>query len=143
MKKGKNNNFVNKINIFLEWLIYMLVYALILWTSSQVFKSIYIENFLVGFISAVIIYILNKTLKPFLVTLSIPIIGMTLGLFYFVINFIILLITDLIMGKYVYLTGFLSPFVVSILISVVNLIVENLIIKTILERTAIESVKCR
>ena len=63
MKKGKNNNFVNKINIFLEWLIYMLVYALILWTSSQVFKSIYIENFLVGFISAVIIYILNKTLK--------------------------------------------------------------------------------
>ncbi|MCI5732897.1 MAG: phage holin family protein [Tenericutes bacterium] len=134
MKKGKNNNFVNKINIFLEWLIYMLVYALILWTSSQVFKSIYIENFLVGFISAVIIYILNKTLKPFLVTLSIPIIGMTLGLFYFVINFIILLITDLIMGKYVYLTGFLSPFVVSILISVVNLIVENLIIKPILER---------
>ena len=112
----------------------MLVYALILWTSSQVFKSIYIENFLVGFISAVIIYILNKTLKPFLVTLSIPIIGMTLGLFYFVINFIILLITDLIMGKYVYLTGFLSPFVVSILISVVNLIVENLIIKPILER---------
>ena len=134
MKKGKNNNFVNKINIFLEWLIYMLVYALILWTSSQVFKSIYIENFLVGFISAVIIYILNKTLKPFLVTLSIPIIGMTLGLFYFVINFIVLLITDLIMGKYVYLTGFLSPFVVSILISVVNLIVENLIIKPILER---------
>lgn len=134
MKKGKNNNFVNKINIFLEWLIYMLVYALILWTSSQVFKSIYIENFLVGFISAVIIYILNKTLKPFLITLSIPIIGMTLGLFYFVINFIILLITDLIMGKYVYLTGFLSPFVVSILISVVNLIVENLIIKPILER---------
>ena len=134
MKKGKNNNFVNKINIFLEWLIYMLVYALILWTSSQVFKSIYIENFLVGFISAVIIYILNKTLKPFLVTLSIPIIGITLGLFYFVINFIILLITDLIMGKYVYLTGFLSPFVVSILISVVNLIVENLIIKPILER---------
>ena len=134
MKKGKNNNFVNKINIFLEWLIYMLVYALILWTSYQVFKSIYIENFLVGFISAVIIYILNKTLKPFLVTLSIPIIGMTLGLFYFVINFIILLITDLIMGKYVYLTGFLSPFVVSILISVVNLIVENLIIKPILER---------
>ncbi len=134
MKKGKNNNFVNKINIFLEWLIYMLVYALILWTSSQVFKSIYIENFLVGFISAVIIYILNKTLKPFLVTLSIPIIGMTLGLFYFVINFIILLITDLIMGKYVYLTGFLSPFVVSILISIVNLIVENLIIKPILER---------
>lgn len=134
MKKGKNNNFVNKINIFLEWLIYMLVYALILWTSSQIFKSIYIENFLVGFISAVIIYILNKTLKPFLVTLSIPIIGMTLGLFYFVINFIILLITDLIMGKYVYLTGFLSPFVVSILISVVNLIVENLIIKPILER---------
>ncbi len=134
MKKGKNNNFVNKINVFLEWLIYMLVYALILWTSSQVFKSIYIENFLVGFISAVIIYILNKTLKPFLVTLSIPIIGMTLGLFYFVINFIILLITDLIMGKYVYLTGFLSPFVVSILISVVNLIVENLIIKPILER---------
>lgn len=130
----KETSIINKINSFLEWVIYMLVYALILWISSQIFKSMYIENFLVGLISAIIIFILNKTLKPVLVTLTLPIIGMTLGFFYFVINFIILLLTDLIMGKYVYLTGFFSPFVISILISVVNLIVDNLIIKPIIER---------
>ena len=98
------------------------------------FRPLYVENFLYGFIAAVLIYILNKTVKPFLVTISLPLIGMSLGLFYFVINVVILLLVSLVLGKHFYLTGFFSPFIVAIFISVMNVIMENLIIKPLIER---------
>ena len=132
--KDKKNKPIYKLNMFLEWIIYMLVYACVMWVASQIFKSLYIENFFVGFLAAVIMYVLNKTVKPFLVQISLPLIGMTLGLFYFIINVIILLLTDLLLGKYFYLTGFFSPFVVSIFISVTNLILEGFVIKPLIER---------
>lgn len=123
-----------RLNLFIEWLIYMTCYAIVLLLASNLFRSLYVENFLYGFLAAIIIYVLNKTIKPFLVTISLPIIGMTLGLFYFVINVIILLIVDLILGKHFYMTGVLSPVIVSIFISVSNLLLDNLIIKPIIER---------
>ncbi len=141
-QKNKNNNKNNKtgkeieyrLNLFIEWLIYMVGYALVLLIASNIFRSLYVENFLYGFLAAVIIYVLNKTVKPILVTISLPLIGMSLGLFYFVINVIILLIVTLILGKHFYLTGFISPFVVSIFISITNVIMEGFIIKPLIER---------
>lgn len=141
-QKNKNNNKNNKtgkeieyrLNLFIEWLIYMVGYALVLLIASNIFRSLYVENFLYGFLAAVIIYVLNKTVKPILVTISLPLIGMSLGLFYFVINVIILLIVTLILGKHFYLTGFISPFVVSIFISLTNVIMEGFIIKPLIER---------
>ena len=141
-QKNKNNNKNNKtgkeieyrLNLFIEWLIYMVGYALVLLIASNIFRPLYVENFLYGFLAAVIIYVLNKTVKPILVTISLPLIGMSLGLFYFVINVIILLIVTLILGKHFYLTGFISPFVVSIFISITNVIMEGFIIKPLIER---------
>ena len=139
-KKGKRKSKIDstkiefRLNIIVEWLIYMLGYAIVLLITSNLFRALYVENFLYGFIAAVIIYILNKTTKPVLVTISLPLIGMSLGLFYFVINLIILLIVDLILGKHFYLTGILSPFIVSVFISVMNVAMENIIIKPLIER---------
>ncbi len=133
-KKNKNLEIEYRLNVFLEWLIYMFGYALVLLITSNLFRSLYVENILYGFLAAIIIYILNKTIKPFLVTFTLPLIGMSLGLFYFVINVFILLIVSLILGKHFYLTGFLSPFIVSIFISIMNVLMESLIIKPLIER---------
>ena len=110
-----------------------MVYQYIIITSN-LFRPLYVENFFYGFIAAILIYILNKTVKPFLVTISLPLIGMSLGLFYFVINVVILLLVNLILGKHFYLTGFFSPVIVSIFISIMNVIMEKLIIKPLIER---------
>ena len=133
-KKTNSKEIEYRLNLFLEWLIYMFGYAIVLLITSNLFRPLYVENFLYGFIAAVLIYVLNKTVKPFLVTLSLPLIGMSLGLFYFVINVVILLLVSLVLGKHFYLTGFFSPFIVSIFISVMNVIMENLIIKPLIER---------
>lgn len=133
-KKVNGQNIEYRLNLFLEWLIYMFGYALVLLIASNLFRSLYVENFWYGILAAIIIYVLNKTIKPILVTLTLPLIGMSLGLFYFVINVFILLLVNVILGKHFYLTGFLSPFVVSIFISFMNVLMENIIIKPLIER---------
>ena len=133
-KKSSENGIEYRLNLFLEWLIYMLGYAIVLLITSNLFRSLYVENFFYGFLAALIIYVLNKTVKPFLVTISLPLIGLSLGLFYFVINVLILLLVNLILGKHFYLTGFFSPIIVSIFISVMNMMISNLIIKPLIER---------
>lgn len=133
-KKTKNGEIEYRLNMFIEWLIYMFGYALVLIITSNLFRSLYVENIIYGFLAAIIIYVLNRTIKPFLITISLPLIGMSLGLFYFVINVIILLLVNLILGKHFYLTGLFSPIIVSIFISFMNVIMENIIIKPLIER---------
>ncbi len=133
-EKKKGVNIEYRLNLFLEWLIYMFGYALVLIITSNLFRSLYVENIWYGILAAVIIYVLNKTIKPILVTLMLPLIGLSLGLFYFVINVFILLLVSLILGDHFYLTGFFSPFIVSIFISIMNVLMESLIIKPLIER---------
>ena len=74
-----------------------------------------------------VIYILNKTVKPILVTLTIPITGITLGLFYPCINVFILKLTDWLLGKHFEVKDLLIAIVVAVLLSITNFIMEEII----------------
>lgn len=124
----------NKYAIFFDWFFHMLSYTLILLLASNIFRAIYIKNFFYGFLAAVIIFILNKTIKPILVNISLPLIGLTLGLSYFLINVLILYITDLLLFDGFNIDGIFSPYIISIFISFINLLIEYLIFKPIKEK---------
>ena len=125
--KEKN---VTRINKVIEWLIYMIGYTLVLILVSSMFKSVYIDkdHFLIyAILIELVLYVLNKTLKPILFTITIPITGITLGLFYPFINLFILKLADWIFGSHFQLENIYIAFFVAILISIMNLIVEDLI----------------
>ena len=125
--KEKN---VTRINKVIEWLIYMIGYTLVLILVSGMFKSVYIDkdHFLIyAILIELVLYVLNKTLKPILFTITIPITGITLGLFYPFINLFILKLADWIFGSHFQLENIYIAFFVAILISIMNLIVEGLI----------------
>lgn len=125
--KEKN---VTRINKAIDWLIYMIGYTLVLILVSSMFKSVYIDkdHFLIyAILIELVLYILNKTLKPILFTITIPITGITLGLFYPFINLFILKLADWIFGSHFQLENIYIAFFVAILISIMNLIVEGLI----------------
>lgn len=132
--RKKSNKPEYRLNLFLDWIIYMAGYAIVLLMASSLFRSIYVENFLYGFIAAILIFVFNKTLKPILVLWSLPLIGLSLGLFYFAINVIILWLVSLILGSHFNLTGVFSPIIISIFISIMNVVIENLVIKPLIER---------
>ena len=128
-----------QINKVFDWLLHMFAYALVLVSISYMIGmphfSISTDFFgLWAFTSAVIIYILNKTVRPIIFYLTLPITGLTLGLFYPFINVIILYITSYIMGDKFQVKGVFFIFLIAILISIMNIIVENVIIKSILKR---------
>jgi len=126
-----------RINSFLDWIIYMIGYALVFLVVSLMFKSFQIDMDFYGLyalVAVVIMYFLNKTVKPILVTLTIPITGVTLGLFYPFINLFILKLTDWILGSHFTLENIWIALVIAILISIMNVVMEGFIIKPILKR---------
>lgn len=125
-----------RLNKFIEWLIYMIGYSLVLICVTTIFKNtLYIDNSYFGLwslIATTIIYVLNKTIKPLLVWLTLPITALTLGLFYPFINILILNIVSWILGSHFDIPGgIIMTYVIAVLISIMNLIMKNIIKKII------------
>ena len=137
IKEKKDTRFIY--NKFIVWLLYMICYAIVLITVSIMFDSLYISNKFFGFyafLAAVIIYILNQTIKPVLFYITLPVTALTWGLFYPLINVLILYITSFILGDKFELKGIIIPFFIAILISIFNILMEGLIIKPIIRKKA-------
>lgn len=134
VKKNK----IKRLNLFFDWLIYMIGYAIILLIVSLIFNdTVQIDSSYFGvwgLISAIIIYLLNKTVKPIIVWFTLPITGVTMGLFYPFVNVIILNITDLALRSHFEINGIFMSFIVAIFISIMNIIMEKMIIEPIIRK---------
>ncbi|MBP3765818.1 MAG: phage holin family protein [Bacilli bacterium] len=128
----------NNINNIIECLIYIMGYALILNIVALIFKNtIQIDNSyygIWGIIASTVIYVLNKTIKPIIVRFTIPITALTLGIFYPFINVIILKIVDLLLLSHFTINGIIFACLAAILISVLNIILDDKIIKPIIRK---------
>ncbi len=132
------NNKTKRLNNFIDWLIHMVGYAIVLIAVSLIFpKTIFIDNSYFGFwglMAAIIIYFLNKTIKPILVWLTLPITGLTLGLFYPFINVFILYMVDFILGDHFRIQNILMGFIVAVFISAINLLMKTFIVEPMIRR---------
>jgi len=121
----------------IEWVLQIVGYALILVFVATFFDTFQIDDehlYLYGFVATLIIFILNKTIKPILFFLTIPITGITIGIFYPCINLFILKLTDWILQEHFQITNIFIAFLLAILISVMNQLVEIVITKPIMRR---------
>lgn len=120
-----------------NWLIYLIGYSIVLIIVSKIFSTFELNTSHYGIyaiIAVVIIYILNKTIKPILKILTLPLTILSLGILYPLTNMIILYITSFILGNNFNTGGFLSTFIVAITISLFNIIMEGLFIKPLINR---------
>lgn len=126
-----------KLENLIEWVLQIVGYALILVFVATFFDTFYIDDnhlYLYGFTATLIIFFLNKTIKPILFFLTIPITGITIGIFYPCINLFILKLTDWILREHFQIKNIFIAFLLAILISVMNQLVENIITKPIMRR---------
>ncbi|MBS1888572.1 MAG: phage holin family protein [Actinobacteria bacterium] len=80
------------------------------------------------FIAAAVFTLVNAWVKPILAILSIPFIVLTLGLFYFLINVLMLYLTDWIVPDFEIRTfwwGVLAAIIVSIVNGLLNLVMPD------------------
>ena len=121
----------------IDWSLHFISYDIILMLVATFFDSFKIDDnnlYLYGVLATLIIFILNKTVKPIIFRLTLPITGITLGLFYPFINVIILKLTEWILGPHFEINGIWTVFFLAILISVMNIIIENVVIIPIMRR---------
>ncbi len=118
----------DKIKKVIDWILHMIGYTIVFIFVTSFFHSFYIDSNHLIFWSIIIvlsIYLLNKTIKPVLVTLTIPITGITLGLFYPCINVFILKLVDWILGPHFEIQNLLIALLVAVLLSITNFLMEH------------------
>lgn len=103
----------------------LLISGLSVVITSYLLPGIHIENFLTAIVVGVVLGIINTVIKPVLIILTLPINLLTLGLFTFLLNGLLVLLTSsLVPGFRVDSFGWAILF--SILISCVSWFLDSL-----------------
>lgn len=132
-----DKSFKNHIDKVIDWILHFFSYAMILVFVATFFDSFQIDDthlYTYGILATLIIFLLNRTVKPLIFRLTLPLTGITLGLFYPFINVIILKLTEWILGSHFEIHGILTVFFIAILISIMNILIDNIIITPIMRR---------
>ena len=128
---SKGNYVNNPKSELIQFLVGIIVYALVLYIASELFEGFEITSFWYAIIGALILSFLNATLKPFLTFLTLPLTISTLGITYPLVNVIILYLCGFIMGKNFFIDGFLNVFFIAIFISLFKMFLDALITRKV------------
>lgn len=103
----------------MQIIISVLLNALALIITAYIVPGFHLENPQSAILAAIVLGVLNTFIKPLLLFLTFPINIMTLGLFTFVVNAIVLWMTDAIVGGLT-IDNFLMTILGAIVLSVVS-----------------------
>ncbi|XOV90825.1 MAG: phage holin family protein [Bacteroidota bacterium] len=109
----------------MNFLIRTLLSSLAVIIVSYLLPGVEVESFFVAVIVAVLLSLLNMTVKPLLIILTIPLTIFTLGLFLLVINALIIMLADSVVPGF-YVAGFWWALLFSLLLSLTNSLLSQL-----------------
>lgn len=108
--------------LLLKWLLS----GLAVWIVAQVVPGFYVSGVFSALIAALVIGFVNATIGFVLKVLTFPLTLITLGLFWFVINALMLKFASALVPGF-QVRGFLAAFVGAILLSLVNMMLRWLV----------------
>lgn len=84
----------------MNFIIRLFLSAVAVIITSYLLPGVHVDDFLDAFIVAAVLALFNAVVKPVLVILTIPITIMTLGLFLLVINALLIMLADYVVGGF-------------------------------------------
>lgn len=78
----------------MNFLLRILISALVAFGLAYVLKGIHVDSFWTALVFALVLAVLNVLVKPILIILTLPLTIMTLGLFLFVVNTLVVLLAS-------------------------------------------------
>lgn len=102
-----------------------IVNALALYIVSKIVPGIFLSDFVSALVAVVVIGFINAIIKPILLFLTLPITIVTLGLFTFILNAVLLSFASFLTSGFK-VDGFATAFIASILLSIVSTILHFL-----------------
>lgn len=107
--------------------------AVAVWVVAQIVPGVHVSGARAALIAALVIGFINATLGLVLKIITFPLTLLTLGIFWFVINALMLeLAAALVRGFEVH--GFLAAFIGAIVLSLVNLLLKSIVMPSKEER---------
>ena len=103
----------------MNFIIKVLVTAVNAFILAYILPHIEIDNFTTAIIVAFVLALLDAIVKPILIFITLPITVVTLGLFLFVINALIILLADSLIKDF-WVDGFWWALLFSLLLSIVT-----------------------
>lgn len=103
----------------MNFLINLLIRVLAVLISAYLLPGIHVENFFTALVVAIVLGIINAILRPILLILTLPINILTLGLFTFVINALLILLVASIVPGFV-VANFWWALLFSLILSIVS-----------------------
>jgi putative membrane protein len=101
--------------------------ALAVWIVAHVVPGISVSGPVAALIAALVIGFINATLGVLLKILTFPLTLVTLGLFWFVINALMLKFASVLLAPGFQVHGFMAAFLGAILLSLVNMLLKWLV----------------
>ncbi len=101
--------------------------ALAVWIVAHVVPGIYVSGPVAALIAALVIGFINATVGLLLKILTFPLTLVTLGLFWFVINALMLELASALLSPGFQVRGFMAAFIGAILLSLVNMLLKWLV----------------
>jgi len=105
-----------------------IINAVTLLALTQLMMGFDVKNFYIALIAALIIGLINAVIRPIILLITLPINMLTLGLFTFVVNALILWFVSTFIAGFT-ITGFLPALVGAIILWAVSLVTNWLIKK--------------
>ena len=106
-------------------LLKILISSAVILLTAYILPGVHVDTIWTALLVAVVLALLNFFLRPLLVILTIPFTIVTLGLFLLVINAVIILIADHIIGQRFEVDGFWWALLFSLIISLVNSLINT------------------
>lgn len=103
----------------MKWIAKLFANAIAVLITAYMLPGVKIENFITAILVAAVLALLNNFLKPILIILTIPVTILTLGLFLLVINGVIILLADDLIGGF-HVDNFWWALLFSIILSILN-----------------------
>ncbi len=113
----------------MNYVIKLVLNAIAVVITAYVLPGVHLEDFFVAIILAAVLSLLNISLKPLLIFLTIPATIFTLGLFLLVINAFIIMTADWIIPGFE-VSSFWWALLFSLLLSFINSLFERLTVKS-------------
>lgn len=113
----------------MKWLGGILVNAILFLFLSWLIPSFVVESFGTAVLASLVLGIVNMLVRPILILFTLPATILTLGLFLFVVNALMLLLTNSVMGDGFIIEGFGTSLLIAIFMSVLNLILNSTVLK--------------
>ena len=108
-----------------SFLIRLLITALAVLITSYILPGVHVDNFFTAIILSAVLALMNVTIKPLLVILTIPFTIVTLGVFLLVVNALVILLADVIIPGFI-VDGFWWALFFSVVLWFVNTLLKNL-----------------